>query len=107
MNTCAALLCLSLSFQLGGQPGDRWIGEDKWMHLVTSFVVTSLSASAARTVGFGHDASIVAGMTVGAGAGIWKEFRDLRGPQQLFSYRDLVWDAAGIGAAAAVLKQTR
>ncbi len=105
MNACAALLCLSLHF--GGPPGDRWIGEDKWMHLVTSFVVTSISASAARTVGFGSDASIVAGVTIGAGAGIWKEFRDLRGPQQLFSYRDLVWDAAGVGAAAAVLKQTR
>lgn len=77
------------------------------MHLVTSFVVTSISASAARTAGFGPDASIAVGVTVGAGAGIWKELRDLRGPQRLFSYRDLVWDAAGIGAAAAVLEQTR
>ncbi len=105
MNFCAVLLCLSLNG--GGVPEDRWVAEDKWMHLVASFVVTSISASAARTAGLDARTSLAAGVVVGAGAGIWKEVRDLHGPQGLFSYRDLVWDAAGIAAAAAVLSQTR
>lgn len=105
MNLCTLLLCLGLSAD--DPPRDRWLAEDKWKHLVTSFVVTSLSASAARTVGLDDQASLVAGASAGIGAGVWKEIRDEGEEGNAASFRDLVWDAAGIAAAVVIAAQSR
>jgi uncharacterized protein YfiM (DUF2279 family) len=106
MNQAAMLVCLCL--RLGGQPAapDRWLAEDKWKHLFASFVVTSIAGGSARALGMDADASVAAGAAAGVGAGIWKELRDRRNDSP-FSARDLVWDAVGVGGAAALLAQTR
>jgi uncharacterized protein YfiM (DUF2279 family) len=105
VNACLLVLCLSLSG--GAEAVDAWFAEDKFKHFFTSFAVTALAASGARAAGLDASRSLAAGVAVGAGAGIWKELRDQRVPGGHFSVRDLVWDFAGVGAAAAVVSQAR
>ena len=102
---CAALLCLSVSS--GASPPDRWFGTDKVKHFLASFVATSISASTARAAGLSPQNSIATGIGIGAGIGVWKEIRDHGRSGETASMRDLVWDLAGVGAAAAVASQTR
>lgn len=104
----AAALAICLCFSLGGQPaGDRWFAEDKAKHFVTSFVVTSLSASAARTAGLDVRSSAYVGAAAGTAIGVWKELRDSGHPGETASLRDLTWDLAGVGAGYAVMRQVR
>lgn len=104
----AAALAICLCFSLGGQPaGDRWFAEDKLKHFVTSFVVTSLSASAARTAGVDVAGSAYVGAGTGAAVGVWKELRDAGRRGETASFRDLVWDLGGVGAGYAVMRQVR
>lgn len=105
MNACLFVLCLALGG--GSASDDAWIAEDKMKHFFASFAVTALAAASARSAGMEPRASLVAGVAVGAGAGIWKEVRDARIPGHSASARDLVWDFAGVGAAAAMVAQTR
>jgi uncharacterized protein YfiM (DUF2279 family) len=106
MNSAALAFCLCLSF--GAQPAqDRWIAEDKFKHFFTSFVVTSISASAARTAGLDVETSALVGTGVGASIGIWKEIDDIGKAKETASLRDLTWDFAGVGAAFAMMRQVR
>lgn len=101
-------LVFCLCFALRGPPApDRWVAEDKWKHFFASFVVTSLAASGARAAGAGPDASLVAGAVVGTGVGVAKEIRDARTPGESASFRDLVWDGAGVGIATVFAAQGR
>jgi hypothetical protein len=43
---------------------------------------------------------------VSAGFGVARELQNKRTPGNWFSYRDLAWDALGIGAGAAMLTHT-
>lgn len=88
-------------------PPDRWFAEDKLKHFAASFVVTSLATGGARAAGLARDESLAAGATAALGVGVWKELRDARSTAETASLRDLVWDAAGIGAATAALAQAR
>lgn len=88
-------------------PLDRWLAEDKLKHFVASFVITSVSASAARFAGADQHTSVLIGAGMGAAAGVTKEFRDNQVPAGTFSYRDILWDIAGIAAAAAVVDASR
>lgn len=106
MNLCVLLLCVSLS-SAPEPPPDRWVAEDKWRHLFTSFVVTTLAAGGARAAGLDVEESAWAGASVGAAAGVWKEWRDHRRVPGSASVRDLVWDAAGVGAGVGVVLQGR
>lgn len=106
MGTCL-LLCFAFSIGGPSPPPDRWLGEDKLRHFFTSFVATSLATSVARAAGAERDVSIAIGVTAGSVSGVWKEVRDLRDPSGRASVRDLVWDAAGVGAAAAVALRSR
>ncbi len=85
---------------------DRWIGEDKARHFLMSFALTALGYGAASVVGVYGEAAVRAGAAGSAVAGIGKEVHDRRagGP---FSVRDLVWDAAGIGAGVAFVLNIR
>jgi uncharacterized protein YfiM (DUF2279 family) len=105
VNACLFVLCLSLTG--GDSPGDRWIAEDKFKHFFTSYVVTALGIASARAAGLDARQSLMVGAGVGAGAGVWKEIRDARLPEGHASVRDLVWDAAGVGAAVVVGAQAR
>lgn len=102
---------LAIALQVGGPPPqppvDRWFAEDKMKHFVASFLITSVSASAARFAGADGPASLYIGVGVGATAGMAKEISDHRAPTNSFSYRDILWDIAGIAAAAAVADASR
>jgi VanZ family protein len=106
MNPCTLLLCWSLSVGAPLPPA-RFVAEDKWQHFFTSFVITSIAASGARFAGLEQAPSIAVGVSVGAGAGVYKEIRDARQPGRSASLADLVWDAAGVGLAAVVAFRTR
>ena len=105
MNPCTLLLCLSLASS--EPPPDRWIAEDKWQHFFASFAITSVAAGGARVAGLEESPSVVIGASVGGVAGIYKEIRDARQPGRGISFRDLVWDAAGVGLALVVASRTR
>ena len=114
VNSCLLLACLALAAPSHGTAReappparDRWFAEDKLKHFVASFIVTSLAGSGARAAGLEHGASLAVGAGVGMAVGVLKEARDLSDPRATASLRDLAWDAAGVGAAVAVLAQTR
>ena len=88
-------------------PPDRWIGEDKLKHFFTSFVATSLAASATRSAGLDVGTSVWVGAGAGAAVGVWKEIRDQGQRDNRASAKDLVWDLAGVGAGVAVLSRVR
>ena len=97
------LLVFTLSFQ---RPPDRWFGVDKTKHFLTAAFVQSVSFSALRTTGLSRSRSL-AGATAVAGAfSIGKEIVDARGFGTP-SGKDLTWDLAGMGTAAALLNQTK
>ena len=100
---------LWLVFTLSQQEGhtaDRWFSGDKLQHFFTSAFVQSMSYGALRTAGVSHGAAL-AGATVTTGTiGVAKEVHDLHDRNE-FSYRDLSWDAAGMGAATILLVRTR
>lgn len=101
-----ATLLLALTLALPQQTPDPWWAEDKFRHFAASFVVTSLSASAARAAGADRPQSLYVGAGVAATSGIAKEIDDRR-RGGIFSLRDLVWDAVGIAAALLVLDASR
>ena len=84
---------------------DDWLGEDKFKHFAMSYMITATSFGVARTVA-DRDATLTAGIALGAAAGILKELYDKRDKRRI-SFRDLLWDAAGITAGALIAKQTR
>lgn len=106
MNLCMMALCVALS-GAPQQPRDRWVAEDKWRHFFSAFVATTLAAGTARLAGVDAERSAYFGAGVGAGVGVWKELRDVRTPGSTASVRDIVWDAAGVGAGTLVALQAR
>jgi uncharacterized protein YfiM (DUF2279 family) len=109
VNLCLFLACMAIARAPGAppKPVDRWFAEDKLKHFAASFVLTSLAGGAARAAGLEHGASVAVGAGVGFSIGVLKEVHDLRNPKATASLRDLAWDAVGVGAATAVLAQTR
>ncbi|HEU0298371.1 MAG TPA: hypothetical protein VFR37_02930 [Longimicrobium sp.] len=102
MNACLLFLCLSLGRPDAQQPRDPWFSEDKFKHFATTFLVTSLAASGARAAGLDHDTSLYVGAGTGATVGIAKELNDRRREGSTASFKDIVWDLAGVGAATVV-----
>jgi uncharacterized protein YfiM (DUF2279 family) len=85
---------------------DRWFAEDKVQHLFLSFAVTNLTNGTARLVGIDRGpAQVTAGLTAGA-AGIGKELYDASTGGH-FSFKDLVWDGAGIAAGLTLVSHAR
>lgn len=96
------LLVLALQAQ---PPADRWFSPDKLKHFFMAAFVQSVTYSALRATQLGHQSSLV-GATAGTVAvSIGKEWVDAR-RTGVFSKRDLVWDAAGIGASTLLLERT-
>lgn len=96
----------ALVLAFGLHAGDHWFGADKVKHFFMSAFVESVSYSALRAVNVRHDPALytAAGLTLGVGIG--KELHDHHSYGQ-FSVKDLSWDIAGGGAAAALLAHTK
>lgn len=78
-------LLAALSFRF--QTNDSWVGADKLKHFASSYVLFVAG-----------EREWDRGLTVSIGIGLGKEIYDglfRRG----FSYKDLIWDLAGIAAA--------
>lgn len=87
-------------------PPDRWFGEDKVQHFMASFAITNVTYGTARLIGFDRGPALAtAGLAAGA-AGIGKEVLD-RSAGGRFSFKDLVWDGAGIAAGLTLVSYAR
>ena len=87
------------------RPRDSWLGADKVKHFVTSAVVQGMGYGTLRATNADHRSSLIGASALTAAVGVAKELHDRRN-SGLFSPRDLVWDAAGAGAATLVLVRT-
>ena len=87
-------------------PRDSWIGADKLKHFFVAAFTQSVAYSALQAAGVRHDRALAGAWAVTAAASVAKELHDLRA-SGLFSVRDLVWDAAGAGAASVLLANSR
>ena len=85
-------------------PRDSWFGVDKVKHFFVAAFTQSVTHSALRFAGASPNASLAGATTVTAAASVWKEVYDRRHGRP-FSARDLVWDAAGAGAATVVARK--
>lgn len=86
--------------------GDSWLSADKLEHFFVSAFVQSVSYSALRSARASHESALVGASALTLAAGVGKEIHDERAGE-IFSVRDLAWDVAGAGAAAALLSRTR
>jgi putative lipoprotein len=87
--------------------GDSWFGTDKIKHFFLSAFVQSLSYSVIQVTTKGSRSSLMlSASATTAAVGVGKEIHDSRMKGE-FSFRDLAWDAAGIGAASVMLRNTR
>jgi putative lipoprotein len=87
------------------QSSDQWLGEDKLKHFAFSYLITAGSAGAARNI-TGHDESVIAGAALGVIAGVGKEILD-RKSNGSSSFRDLLWDLAGVSVGVIIMQQAR
>jgi uncharacterized protein YfiM (DUF2279 family) len=88
------------------RPGDAWIGEDKIQHFVMSYAVAVFIDAGARTAGVDERTARVGAVSGALLAGVLKEWYD-RARGGIFSYRDLVWDAAGVATGMLVIRASR
>ncbi len=86
-------------------PPDRWFGSDKLKHFFIAAFTQSVAYSAFQAARVRHDQALAGAWAVTATVSIAKEIRDRRS-YGLFSYRDLVWDAAGAGAATLLIARS-
>ena len=93
-------LLLALTFQ--GQSRDPWFSSDKIKHFFVGAFVQSVAYSALRATGIDHRSSLLGASGGSVVISVGKEVADAR-RTGLFSRRDLVWDAAGIGTATTLL----
>jgi len=95
---------LALLLALAPLP-DRWFGADKVKHFFVSAFAQSVAFSTLRAAGASRDGSLAGATAFTAAVGVGKELHD-RPRVEGFSARDLVWDAAGAGAATLILYRT-
>jgi uncharacterized protein YfiM (DUF2279 family) len=84
---------------------DLWFGADKVRHFFVSAMLQSLGYGALRAFDLRHGSALAGASVMTAGFGIGKELSDRRNGRRV-SARDLIWDAAGAGAATLLLVRT-
>ena len=99
------LLVFTLHFGQEHAAGDKWFSSDKVKHFFMAAFVQSGAFGGLRLAGAERSASLIGASIVSSGFSIGKEIRDSRSGGTA-SGKDLVWDAAGIIAASAVLNRT-
>lgn len=97
----AAILALSLPFA-----ADGWFGADKMKHFFMSAFIQSIAYSSVRAAGASHDGAFVSATAATAGFGLGREIYDGR-VKRAFSYKDLVWDGAGLAAGMVLVNNAR
>jgi uncharacterized protein YfiM (DUF2279 family) len=100
------LLMFSLQLHNDHPRGDSWFAADKARHFFTATFIQSASYGGLRFLGVGRTGSLAGATAITAGLSVGKELRDRRGAGTA-SAKDLVWDAAGIIAASALLNGTQ
>ena len=87
------------------QSADPWVGPDKVKHFFVSALAQSVGYASLRALRAEHGVALVGASAGTLALGVGREVFD-RGAGRTFSPRDLVWDAAGAGAASVLLAQT-
>jgi uncharacterized protein YfiM (DUF2279 family) len=103
---CAGVCSAPLFARVPQPISDRWFAEDKMRHLAMAFATTSFGHAAARAAGADAGTATALGAAATVVASIGKEVFDRRAGG-IFSYRDLVWDAAGILLGVALVGNAR
>ena len=86
---------------------DSWFGVDKIKHFFMSAFIESVTYSALQAARVNHRAALGGAIGVTMAVGVGREIHDKRTPGNIFSVRDLTWDAVGATAGAVLLTQTR
>jgi putative lipoprotein len=86
---------------------DAWFGIDKIKHFFMSAFIESVAYSALQAARVNHRPALGGAIGVTMAVGISREIHDKRTPGNIFSVRDLTWDAVGATAGAVLLSQTR
>ena len=86
-------------------PPDRWLGADKVQHALLSGATLAFSFAGMRAAGIDRRPALVGAVVPTAIVAFGKEIRDRRVTGR-FSVRDLLADAVGAGAYAAILART-
>jgi uncharacterized protein YfiM (DUF2279 family) len=86
---------------------DSWFGVDKVKHFFISAFIASVTYSALQAAHVKRRPALAGAIGVTAAIGVARELHDRKKPGNRFSYRDLTWDALGIGAGAVMLTNTR
>ena len=85
---------------------DGWFGIDKIKHFFVSAFINSVSYSAMQAAGVNHRPAMAGAIGITMAAGVARELHDMRVPGNLFSLRDLTWDAIGTAVGATVTAHT-
>lgn len=85
---------------------DSWFGIDKIKHFLISAFIESVAYSGLQAAGVNRRPAVAGAIGITAAVGVAREIHDRRKPGNRFSYRDLTWDALGIGAGAALVTRT-
>ena len=96
---------LALALSLTTPPPDKWFGGDKLKHFFMAAFTQSVAYSALQAARVRHDQALAGAWAVTATVSVAKEIHDRRS-YGLFSVRDLVWDAAGAGAATLLIARS-
>ena len=85
---------------------DPWFGVDKVKHFFMSAFINSVSYSALQAAHVNHRSAMTGAIGITMAAGLGREIHDMRVPGNIFSVRDLTWDAIGTTAGAALAAHT-
>ena len=102
-------LCLAINLVYGQAAvvhTDSWFGIDKLKHFLMSAFIESVSYSALQAMRVNHRSAMGGAIGFTLGVGVARELHDMRVPGNLFSVRDLTWDALGTGAGAVLSSHT-
>ncbi len=99
-------LAANLVFAQTAVARDSWFGIDKIKHFFMSAFIESVSYSALQAAHVKRRPALAGAIGVTATFGVAREIHDKRRAGNRFSYRDLTWDALGIGTGAVMLTHT-
>lgn len=95
----------ALALSLTTPPPDHWFGSDKLKHFFMAAFTQTVAYNALQAARVRHDQAVAGAWAVTATVSVAKEIYDHHS-YGLFSVRDLVWDAAGAGAATLLIARS-